>query len=96
MCIYQHMYCYTSLPELSFAMQKLRVPEVVAIELCSFGFDDLPMSENETVLASVRMFTDCGFLEKFKIDQKVCKTLSSVFFITHAWLSIILCLHIFM
>lgn len=41
------------------------------MDLCSFGFDDLPMGEDETILASVRMFTDCGFLDKFMIDQKV-------------------------
>ena len=45
------------------------------MDLCSFGFDDLPMGEDETILASVRMFTDCGFLDKFMIDQKVCRAL---------------------
>lgn len=39
--------------------------------LSSFIFDDISFSEDETILASFRMFTQSGLLEKFSIDKTV-------------------------
>lgn len=49
----------------------LPVPEAKQYCLMSFRFDDLPLNDDHTVLASVRMFIDGGLVEKFKIDLKV-------------------------
>lgn len=46
----------------------MEVPTVSTLGLTNFKFDDLALSEDETVLASVRIFMDGGFLETFKIN----------------------------
>ena len=53
------------------SLQLLPVPEAKQYCLMSFRFDDLPLNDDHTVLASVRMFIDGGLVEKFKIDLKV-------------------------
>lgn len=52
-------------------LQQLAIPESTEYKLTSFMFDDLPLNEDHTVLASVRMFIDCGMVEAFKINAKV-------------------------
>ena len=47
------------------------VPNAEQYYLSSFKFDDLPLSDDHTALASIRMFIDSGFVERFKIDTKV-------------------------
>ncbi len=47
------------------------IPKSSAIILSSFKFDDLYLTEDETVLGSVRIFVDAGLVEAFKIDTKV-------------------------
>ena len=42
-----------------------------SLRLDSFQLDDLTLSDDQTVLASVRMFVDSGHVERFKIDLKV-------------------------
>ena len=47
------------------------MPEANQYCLTSFMFDDLPLNDDHTALASVRMFIDGGLVEKFKMDSKV-------------------------
>lgn len=49
----------------------MAVPESLAINLNSYTFDDLPLREDETVLASVRMFIDSGLMESLRMDRQV-------------------------
>ncbi len=39
--------------------------------LDKFEFDDMPLSIDDTVLCSVRMFVDLGLVNEFHIDMKV-------------------------
>lgn len=48
------------------------MPSAESINLCSYEFDDLPLSDDGTVLAAAKMFYECGFVDRFKINQKVC------------------------
>ena len=56
---------------LHFGPQLKNMPSVESINLQSYDFDDLPLSDDGTVLAAARMFYDCGFVDRFKINQKV-------------------------
>ena len=47
------------------------VPGAEQYCLTSFKFDDLPLNDDHTALASVRMFIDSGLIERFKMDSKV-------------------------
>ena len=40
-------------------------------QLASFLFDDIPLAEDETVLASLRMFLDLELIDTFRIKHKV-------------------------
>lgn len=53
-------------------VQGYPIPRSSSYGLSTFKFDDLHLSEDETVLGSVRIFIDAGLLEAFKIDSKVC------------------------
>lgn len=55
----------------SHRLQKLHVPEASAYNLRSFLFSDTSLSEDHTVLASVRIFLDSGMAEAFKINATV-------------------------
>ena len=56
-------------------VQQVQLPSAPVFHVDKFSFDDMLLSEDETVLASVRMFEDCGFIRKFNMDRKVCYTL---------------------
>ena len=47
-------------------------------DLHKFEFDDLPLNDDQTVLASVRMFRDSGLTATFRIDEKVSFILCTV------------------
>ena len=47
------------------------VPKSRDYSLTSLTFDDLVLSEDQTILCTVRMFMDCGLMEKFNIESKV-------------------------
>ena len=51
------------------------MPEADQYLLLSYSFDDLSLTEEHTVLASIRMFIDSGLLQNFRMDTKVCTTL---------------------
>ena len=53
-------------------VQSIAVPEADQYLLLSYSFDDLSLTEEQTVLASIRMFMDSGLLQNFRIDTKVC------------------------
>ncbi len=52
--------------------QCVSVPEADQYHLLSYSFNDLLLNDDQTVLASIRMFMDSGLVQKFKIDTKVC------------------------
>lgn len=47
------------------------LPSTLQLGLAEFNFDDQNLSETETCLAVVRMFTDLDLINKFRIDQQV-------------------------
>ena len=47
------------------------ISKIKDIGLVSFKFDDLTLSDDGTVLASVLMFKEMGFTQRFHIDDKV-------------------------
>ena len=55
----------------SLCSQNTPVPTAKDTNLDSFDFNDALLSDDETVLASVRMFLDCDLVTKFNIDYKV-------------------------
>ncbi|EDO43657.1 predicted protein [Nematostella vectensis] len=55
-------------------VEKIRdtqVPKAVDINLHSFKFDDFSLAADDMLIASLRMFKDCGFIEEFHIDYEV-------------------------
>lgn len=52
-------------------LQALEIPETEKLNLTSFGFDDISLTDDETCLAGMRMFLDLKMLSKFKIQQQV-------------------------
>ena len=55
---------------LSVHTQKLEAPDLFS-DLHKFEFDDLPLSDDQTVVASVRMFRDSGLASTFRMDDRV-------------------------
>ena len=55
-----------------FCLQLKNMPSAESINLCSYNFDDLLLSDDATVLAAARIFYDCGFVDRYRINQKVC------------------------
>ncbi len=40
--------------------------------LYKYEFDDIPLSEDDTVRATIRMFLDCNVTEHFHVPYEVC------------------------
>lgn len=78
-------YCQVlhTLPHVSiyktFSFQTLRIPSSVHFSLHELDFDDIDMSDEDTLAACLRMFLDLDFVERFHIDYSVlCRWLLSV------------------
>lgn len=57
----------------------LRVPSSAHLRLHSFSFDDIHMSDDDTLTACIRMFLDLDLVERFHMDYEVlCRWLLSV------------------
>ena len=54
-------------------MQARTIPEAVEVHLNEWNFDDLPLSDMETVLCTLRIFVDTGISQSFKIPFDVSK-----------------------
>jgi len=55
------------------------VPSVQQLQLTTYSFDDISLSDKETCLATLRVFLDLQFVQKFHIDyQTLCKWVLSV------------------
>eukprot|EP00794_Sanderia_malayensis_P005382 gene5382-6055_t len=53
--------------------------EVSRVDLTSFAFDDMPLSDDGTCLASLKMFTDLDMLSRFRISKDVlCRWILTV------------------
>ncbi|KAL4709007.1 hypothetical protein ACJJTC_005868, partial [Scirpophaga incertulas] len=60
-------------------LRTLRIPSSVHFRLHELDFDDIDMSDDETLSACLRMFLDLDFVERFHIDYGVlCRWLLSV------------------
>ncbi|XP_014256166.1 dual 3',5'-cyclic-AMP and -GMP phosphodiesterase 11 isoform X2 [Cimex lectularius] len=60
-------------------LRALRVPSATIFELYDFKFDDILLSDDQTLTACLRMFLDLDFVERFSIDYEVlCRWLLSV------------------
>ncbi|XP_055386324.1 dual 3',5'-cyclic-AMP and -GMP phosphodiesterase 11-like isoform X2 [Condylostylus longicornis] len=58
---------------------KLRIPSSAHFQLHDFKFDDLYLSDDDTLKACLRMFLDLDFIERFHIEYEVlCRWLLSV------------------
>ena len=55
----------------SMHTKKLQAPDSLFSDLHKFEFDDHPLSDDQTVMASVRMFRDSGLASTFRIDDRV-------------------------
>ena len=51
--------------------QNLQAPDSLFSDLHTFEFDDHPLSDDQTVMASVKMFRDSGLASSFRIDDRV-------------------------
>ena len=49
----------------------MKLPSVDEVQLNLFTFDDMLLSEDQTILASVVMFKELGFVTTFHIDTQV-------------------------
>lgn len=59
--------------------QTLRIPSSAHFQLHDLAFDDIEMTDDETLTACLRMFLDLDFVERFHIDYSVlCRWLLSV------------------
>lgn len=52
-------------------LQRLSLSQTTFKGLDMFEFDDTSLSDDQTVMASVKMFSDSGLTTLFKIDEKV-------------------------
>lgn len=60
-------------------LRSLRVPSSAYFHLHDLAFDDIDMSDDETLTACLRMFLDLDFIERFHIEYSVlCRWLLSV------------------
>ncbi|XP_041485070.1 dual 3',5'-cyclic-AMP and -GMP phosphodiesterase 11-like isoform X2 [Lytechinus variegatus] len=60
-------------------IKKLPVPTSNELGLLKFSFSELRMTEDETLLAAIRMFLDLDLLNKFRINyETMCRWLLSV------------------
>lgn len=59
--------------------QTLRIPSSAHFSLHYLDFDDIDMTDDDTLSACLRMFLDLDFVERFHIDYSVlCRWLLSV------------------
>ncbi|XP_041982222.1 dual 3',5'-cyclic-AMP and -GMP phosphodiesterase 11-like isoform X2 [Aricia agestis] len=60
-------------------LRSLRIPSSAHFKLHELDFDDIEMTDDETLTACLRMFLDLDFVERFHIDYSVlCRWLLSV------------------
>ncbi|XP_025423158.1 dual 3',5'-cyclic-AMP and -GMP phosphodiesterase 11-like isoform X3 [Sipha flava] len=60
-------------------LRALQVPSAARYLLYDFSFDDINLTDDDTLLASIRMFKDMALVERFHIDEQVlCRWLLSV------------------
>ncbi|XP_050298984.1 dual 3',5'-cyclic-AMP and -GMP phosphodiesterase 11 isoform X4 [Anthonomus grandis grandis] len=60
-------------------LRSLRVPSAANFRLHDFAFDDIDMTDDDTLTACIRMFLDLDLVERFHMDYEVlCRWLCSV------------------
>lgn len=60
-------------------LQNLRIPSSAHFNLHELAFDDIDLTDDDTLRACLRMFLDLDFVERFHIDYSVlCRWLLSV------------------
>ena len=63
----------------SVSLQIARLPQIQALGMTRFDFDDFKLDADEMVKASLRLYIDLGLLQKFKIDPEVHVICTSLF-----------------
>lgn len=59
--------------------QRLKIPSSAYFQLHDFAFDDLSLTDDDTLKACLRMFLDLDLVERFHIDyEMLCRWLLSV------------------
>ncbi|VDD82771.1 unnamed protein product [Mesocestoides corti] len=72
-------YHATATPAEASALAKELIPSAKYYRLNQFSFTDLPLSVDDTLKACIRMFSDMGFISRFRIDyNSLCRWLLSV------------------
>lgn len=62
-----------------YGVQQVPVPSARYYKLRDFSFNDLPLTDDDTLRACLRMFLDLHLVERFNIDyQTLCRWLLSV------------------
>ncbi|XP_039615675.1 cGMP-specific 3',5'-cyclic phosphodiesterase isoform X2 [Polypterus senegalus] len=60
-------------------LQAATVPSAQSIKLVEFSFSDFELSDTETALATIRMFTDLGLVQNFQMKyESLCRWILSV------------------
>ena len=60
---------------LNLMFQRLSIPAAQHFNLLDYNFSDFLLDDDDTLRASIRMFMDLNFLEKFNINYEVFKSL---------------------
>lgn len=60
-----------------FCFQTCDIPAAENLGLYTYEFNDLPMSEDETLKSTIAMFRDSNIIKKFRIPYDVSEVLST-------------------
>lgn len=62
-----------------FFIQARNLPSAMYFNLNNFSFDDGLLKSDETIIASIRMFTDLNLIDKFHINYQVILGINMIF-----------------
>lgn len=68
-----------------FCFQTCDIPAAENLGLYTYEFNDLPMSEDETLKSTIAMFRDSNIIKKFRIPYDVSEVLSTALCIMQWW-----------
>ena len=54
-----------------FCLQSFSLPSISAYKLLDFSFDDMTVSDDETLLSTLAMLVDLQVMEHFNVDYQV-------------------------
>ncbi len=66
-------------PEATDKLLASPIPSAESLGLNTCAFDDRELDEHATLTATIRMYMDCGFVERFRIPYRsLCQFVASV------------------